>query len=118
MVASGRGGACAVYPVVETVQRDHICHIVRAPAQIAPVVAASAAAIAERAVAAIGGIGVFGIELFATADAGVYNEIPPRPHNSRHHSIEGCVPSPFENPPPAVLRLPPGRTEPRASAPV
>jgi len=111
MVARGRNGACAVYPVVETVQRDHICHLVRAPAPIAPAVAASAAAIAERAVAAIGGIGVFGIELFTTADAVLYNEIAPRPHNSGHYSIEGCVTSQFENHLRAVLGLPLGATE-------
>jgi 5-(carboxyamino)imidazole ribonucleotide synthase len=118
MVARGRGGACAVYPVVETVQRDHICHLVRAPAPIAPAVAASAAAIAERAVAAIGGIGVFGIELFATADAVLYNEIAPRPHNSGHYSLEGCVTSQFENHLRAVLGLPLGATELVASAAV
>jgi 5-(carboxyamino)imidazole ribonucleotide synthase len=111
MVARGRGGACAVYPVVETVQRDHICHLVRAPAPIAPAVAASAAAIAQRAVAAIGGIGVFGIELFATADAVLYNECAPRPHNSGHYSIEGCVTPQFENHLRAVLGLPLGATD-------
>jgi 5-(carboxyamino)imidazole ribonucleotide synthase len=111
MVARGHGGTCAVYPIVETVQRDHICHVVRAPAPIAPAMAASAPTIAERAVAAIGGIGVFGIELFATADAVLYNEIAPRPHNSGHYSIEGCVTSQFENHLRAVLGLPLGATD-------
>src|SRR5260370_34728853 len=84
---------------------------------MAPAVAAAAAAIAERAVAAIGGIGVFGIELFATADALLYNEIAPRPHNSRHYSIEGCVTSQFENHLRAVLCPPLGATELVAPAP-
>ncbi|MGH2517111.1 MAG: 5-(carboxyamino)imidazole ribonucleotide synthase, partial [Ktedonobacterales bacterium] len=98
MVARGRGGQCAVYPVVETVQHNHICHVVRAPASVAPEVAARAAEIARRAVEAIGGIGVFGVELFETADGQVfYNEIAPRPHNSGHYTIEGCVTSQFEN---------------------
>src|SRR6185312_1138647 len=43
MVARGRGGACLVYPVVETVQRNHICHLVRAPAPIPAAMAARAA---------------------------------------------------------------------------
>ena len=47
MVARGRTGECAVYPVVETVQRDHICHIVRAPAPIPAEVATRAARIAR-----------------------------------------------------------------------
>jgi 5-(carboxyamino)imidazole ribonucleotide synthase len=109
MVARGRGGACAVYPAVETVQREHICHIVRAPAPVTPEVAARAAGIARAAVEAIGGIGVFGVELFQTADGAIlYNEIAPRPHNSGHYTIEGCVTSQFENHLRAVLGLPLG----------
>lgn len=111
MVARGRDGACALYPVVETVQRDHICHIVRAPAPVAADVAARAAAVARQAVEAIGGVGIFGVELFETADGGVlYNEIAPRPHNSGHYTIEGCVTSQFENALRAVLGLPLGST--------
>jgi 5-(carboxyamino)imidazole ribonucleotide synthase len=112
MVARGRGGEVVVYPVVETVQREHICHIVRAPAQVASHVAARAAEMAQRAVEAIGGIGVFGVELFETADGEVfYNELAPRPHNSGHYSIEGCVTSQFENHTRAVLGLPVGSAE-------
>lgn len=109
MVARGRDGACVVYPVVETVQRDHICHIVRAPAPIPAEVAERAAGIAQRAVEAIEGVGVFGVELFQT-EAGeiLYNEIAPRPHNSGHYTIEGCVTSQFENHLRAVLGLPLG----------
>jgi 5-(carboxyamino)imidazole ribonucleotide synthase len=112
MVVRGRGGECVVYPVVETIQQNHICHVVRAPAHVAPEVAARAAQIARHAVQAIGGIGVFGIELFETADGQVlYNEIAPRPHNSGHYTIEGCVTSQFENHLRAVLGLPLGSAE-------
>ena len=38
------------YPVVETVQRDHVCHVVRAPAPVAPEIAGRAADLARRAV--------------------------------------------------------------------
>jgi 5-(carboxyamino)imidazole ribonucleotide synthase len=109
MVARGRGGETRVYPAVETIQRDHICHMVRAPAAIAPTVAERAAQIARRAVAAIEGVGVFGVELFELADGdALYNEIAPRPHNSGHYTIEGCVTSQFENHLRAVLGLPLG----------
>ncbi len=111
MVARGQGGECAVYPVVETVQRNHICHVVRAPASVAGEVAARAASVARHAVEAIGGIGVFGVELFLTAEGDViYNEIAPRPHNSGHYTIEGCHTSQFENHLRAVLGLPLGDT--------
>ncbi len=109
MVARGREGACVVYPVVETVQRNHICHIVRAPAVGDAAMLARAAEIAQQAVATIDGIGVFGVELFELADGSIlYNEIAPRPHNSGHYTIEGCVTSQFENHLRAVLGLPLG----------
>jgi 5-(carboxyamino)imidazole ribonucleotide synthase len=115
MVARGRDGATVVYPVVETIQRDHICHVVRAPAQVAPEVAARAAQVARAAVEAIDGAGVFGVELFETASGQpnppgqvLYNEIAPRPHNSGHYTIEGCETSQFENALRAVLGLPLG----------
>lgn len=111
MVARGRDGEVAVYPVVETVQRDHICHIVRAPAPGAAAVIERAASIARRAVEAIDGVGVFGVELFELPDGGIlFNEIAPRPHNSGHYTIEGCVTSQFENHVRAVLGLPLGST--------
>jgi len=109
MVARGRDGACEVYPVVETVQQNHICHIVRAPAAGDAAMLARAAEIARQAVETIDGIGVFGVELFALADGSLrYNEIAPRPHNSGHYTIEGCVTSQFENALRAVLGLPLG----------
>jgi 5-(carboxyamino)imidazole ribonucleotide synthase len=119
MVARGRGGACVIYPVVETVQQDHICHVVRAPASIPPETAARAAEIAQRAVEVIGGIGVFGVELFALADGSVlYNELAPRPHNSGHYTIEACETSQFAQTLRAVLGLPLGSVALRAPAAV
>ena len=39
------------------------------------------------------------------------NELAPRPHNSGHYTIEGCVTSQFENHIRAILGLPLGSTE-------
>ena len=112
MVLRGRDGETRAYPVVETVQQNHICHIVRAPAPIPSQTAEQAAETACRAVEVFEGVGVFGVELFALADGTVmYNEIAPRPHNSGHYSIEGCVTSQFENHLRAVLGWPLGSTE-------
>ena len=112
MVARGRAGACVVYPVAETVQQNHICHIVRAPAPGGSAAAQRAAALARTAVEAIEGVGVFGVELFELADGSVlYNEIAPRPHNTGHYTIEGCVTSQFENAVRAALGLPLGSAE-------
>lgn len=111
IVVRGRDGQTATYPVVETVQRDHVCHLVQAPAPIPAEVAARATALAREAVAAVGGIGSFGVEMFLThAGEVVINELAPRVHNSGHYTIEACVCSQFENHVRAVLGWPLGDT--------
>ena len=119
MVARGRDGATLAYPVVETVQQNHICHLVRAPAPLPEAEAAAATALAVRAVEAVGGVGIFGVELFELPDGRVlFNELAPRPHNSGHYSIEGCLTSQFENHLRAVLGWPLGPAALRAPAAV
>jgi 5-(carboxyamino)imidazole ribonucleotide synthase len=112
MVLRGRDGETRAYPVVETVQQNHICHVVRAPAAISERARHAAADLATRAVGLLHGVGVFGVELFLLADDSVLlNEIAPRPHNSGHYTIEACVTSQFENHLRAVLGLPLGSTD-------
>jgi 5-(carboxyamino)imidazole ribonucleotide synthase len=119
MVARGRDGQAAVYPVVETVQQNHICHLVRAPASVPPPVVEQATRIALQAVEAVEGVGIFAIELFETPQGRVlYNEIAPRPHNSGHYTIEGSITSQFENHLRAILGLPLGSTQMTAPAAV
>jgi 5-(carboxyamino)imidazole ribonucleotide synthase len=109
IVTRGRDGATAVYPVVETIQRNHVCHVVKAPAQIADELAQRAAALAKRAVEAVGGVGSFGVEMFLSATGElVINELAPRVHNSGHYTIEACDCSQFENHVRAVLGWPLG----------
>ncbi len=111
MVLRGRDGETRAYPVVETIQQNHICHLVRAPAAVSASTAQRAAKLAIRAVELLDGVGVFGVELFELADGSVLlNEIAPRPHNSGHYTIEGCVTSQFENHLRAVLGWPLGDT--------
>ena len=117
MVVRGRDGASCAYPVVETVQQQHICQLVRVPAPLPAAEAAAATALAVRAVEAVGGVGVFGVELFELPDGRVcFNELAPRPHNSGHYTIEGCATSQFENHLRAVLGWPLGPVTLRAPA--
>lgn len=55
-------------------------------------------------------VGVMTLELFASKDCLIANEIAPRVHNSGHYSIEGAVCSQFENHMRAVAGLPLGDT--------
>jgi 5-(carboxyamino)imidazole ribonucleotide synthase len=112
IVTRGRDGAIATYPVVETVQHEHVCHSVRAPAAIPPEHAARATDIALRAVAAVGAVGSFGVELFLSATGEIaINELAPRVHNSGHYTIEACACSQFENHVRAVLGWPLGTAQ-------
>lgn len=111
MVARTKNEIC-IYPVVETIQKNHICHTVIAPAKLSPAVVMKARKIALDSVMAVKGFGLFGIELFCTRDGKILvNEMAPRPHNSGHYTIEGCVSSQFENHVRSVLELPLGSAE-------
>lgn len=117
MVVRGRDGETRAYPVVETIQQNHICHVVRAPAGVDAQTAATAAEIAVRAVQALDGVGVFGVELFDLGGGKIrYNETAPRPHNSGHYTIEACVTSQFENHLRAVMGWPLGDVSLRSPA--
>ena len=115
LVARRPSGQVAVWPVVETVQRDGVCAEVIAPAPLASGrLAAVAADIATRVAEGIGVCGVMAVELFQTTDERLLiNELAMRPHNSGHWSIEGSTTSQFEQHLRAVLDLPLGATTPR-----
>ena len=128
-------GEVRVYPTVETVQREHVCLLVRAPAPIAPELSAAAQDIARRVIETLEGIGVLAVELFHCPNLGrpslgrpsgrrpsdnpsteaparlLINELAPRVHNSGHYSIEACHTSQFANHLRAILDWPLGACE-------
>jgi len=106
-----------VYPCCETVQEDHICVAVKSPAPVAPSIREKAQELAVKATEAIDGKGIFAYEFFLTPDGELLlNESAPRPHNSGHYTIEGCITSQFENHVRAVMGLPLGSTKLRKPA--
>jgi 5-(carboxyamino)imidazole ribonucleotide synthase len=111
MAGRDRRGAIATYPVVETEQVDQVCRLVVAPADVAPAVAQRVQAIAERFLTGLGAVGIFGLELFLTADGQVsVNEVAPRTHNSGHYTLDACATSQFEQQLRIVADLPLGPT--------
>ncbi|KAJ6349276.1 hypothetical protein OIU77_006794 [Salix suchowensis] len=109
IVARGRDNSISCYPVVETIHKENICHIVKAPAAIPWKIRKLATDVAHKAVSSLEGAGVFAVELFLTKDGQILlNEVAPRPHNSGHHTIEACYTSQFEQHLRAVLGLPLG----------
>lgn len=97
MVARSQSGQVVVYPVVETQQIDQVCRRVIAPARISEAVRDNVSAIATTLMTQLGVVGIFGVELFLTADDQVWvNEIAPRTHNSGHYTLDACETSQFE----------------------
>lgn len=96
IAARDRAGNIAVYPPVETIHHDNICHMVLAPAKISPRTLESAKDIAATTLKELYGAGVFAIEMFLVGDKVLVNEIAPRVHNSGHLTIEANVTSQFE----------------------
>jgi 5-(carboxyamino)imidazole ribonucleotide synthase len=106
----------AVYPVVQTIQRDGICREVIAPAPgLAPGRRAQAAELALRLADELGVIGLLAVEMFVTPAGLLVNELAMRPHNTGHWTIEGARTSQFEQHLRAVLDLPLG--SPQLAAP-
>ncbi|KAJ1409989.1 Pre-ATP-grasp domain superfamily [Sesbania bispinosa] len=68
IVVRGRDNSISCYPVVETIHRDNICHIVKAPANVKWKIRERAIEVAFNAVNFLEGAGVFAVELFLTSD--------------------------------------------------
>ncbi|CCG04968.1 Phosphoribosylaminoimidazole carboxylase ATPase subunit [Blastococcus saxobsidens DD2] len=110
-VARSPFGQVAVWPVVETIQRNGVCAEVLAPAPALPdEVATAAQELAVRIADRLGVVGMLAVELFQTPDGVLVNELAMRPHNSGHWTIEGARTSQFEQHLRAVLDYPLGST--------
>lgn len=97
MVARSQTGEIALYPVVESQQIDQVCRRVIAPADVSDSVRQQVSHIATTLMNQLDVVGIFGIELFLTAnDRVLINEIAPRTHNSGHYTLDACQTSQFE----------------------
>jgi 5-(carboxyamino)imidazole ribonucleotide synthase len=101
-------GKTEIYPLVETIHKNHICHEVLAPAYVPADVAQKAHDLAQKVLTAFDGAGVFAIEMFLVGDEVLVNEIAPRVHNSGHFTIEACETSQFDNHIRAITGMPLG----------
>ncbi|KAG6750663.1 hypothetical protein POTOM_045171 [Populus tomentosa] len=68
IVGRGRDNSISCYPVVETIHKENICHIVKAPAHVPWKIRKLAIDVAHKAVSSLEGAGVFAVELFLTKD--------------------------------------------------
>ncbi len=112
VVARGRDGRAACYPLALNRHDRHILDITVMPAPVGPVVAMEAREMALGVAQAMETIGVLCVEFFLGRDGRLLvNEIAPRPHNSGHLTIEAAPASQFEQQVRAVCGLPLGGTD-------
>ena len=112
VAARGVDGSFAHYGVIENQHENHILDLSVAPSDLSEKIVAEAVDIARGILEALEVVGVMCVEFFLTHDhALIVNEIAPRPHNSGHLTIEGCVTSQFGQQLRAVCGLPLGSTE-------
>jgi 5-(carboxyamino)imidazole ribonucleotide synthase len=112
IVARDPNGNMKSFPIGENVHRDHILDVTIVPAAIPESVAKEAIGIASAMAEKLDLIGLLAVEMFQeTGGKLLVNEIAPRPHNSGHWSIEGCLTSQFEQQVRAVCGLALGSTE-------
>ncbi len=111
ILARGRDGRIAHYPIAENIHRSGILQATRAPARITCDVEKRARELAQRLAQALGHVGVMAVEMFLLRDDSLLiNEIAPRVHNSGHYTLGGCATSQFEQHVRAVCGLPLGET--------
>lgn len=104
-------GETQVYPLVETIHQNHICHMALAPAPVPANITEQARELTEKVLQSFDGAGVFAIEMFLAGDHVMVNEIAPRVHNSGHLTIEACSTSQFEHHMRAIAGMPLGSTD-------
>lgn len=111
IVARAPNDSTAIFPVSENVHRNHILDLTIAPARLAEAVAKAAHTLACEVAISLQLVGLLAVEMFVTRNGElIINELAPRPHNSGHWTIEGCVTSQFEQHLRAVCALPLGGT--------
>ncbi len=102
-------GEIKVYPVAQNIHHESILYKTLVPASISDEISKKAMDLAENVMKVFEGVGMFCVEMFVGKDGELsVNEVAPRPHNSGHYTIEGCITSQFEQHIRAVSGLPLG----------
>lgn len=117
IIARDKNGNSAIYGPILNEHKNHILHTSTVPAKLDSKVETKAKRTARKLADAVGLIGVLGLEMFVTKDAGILaNEIAPRTHNSGHWTIDACAVSQFEQHVRTVCGLPVGDPTPHSAA--
>lgn len=111
IIARTENGKCSAFPVMENTHKDGILIETVVPARLDADICDRAVSIAITIAQALKIVGLLTVEFFYTDEGEILvNEIAPRPHNSGHWTLDGCVTSQFEQCIRAIAGLPLGDT--------
>lgn len=114
IVGRNTNGEMNSFPVVEMEFNPtaNLVEFLFCPANISSELEEKAKQLAEDTINAFDMTGILAVEMFLDKDGNILvNEVAPRPHNSGHHTIEGCVTSQYEQLLRAILGFPLGSTD-------
>lgn len=113
VVARGFDGEVRTFPVAENAHSGGILDVSIVPARVSEELAHRARDATVRVAEALDYRGVLCVEYFVVRGGElIANEIAPRPHNSGHYTIDGCITSQFEQQARVMCGLPLGDTAP------
>ena len=93
-------GTKCTFPMAENIHVNHILHTSIAPARIDEKTCATGETLAMKVADILNITGLIAIEFFLHNDGHlIINEMAPRPHNSGHYTIDGCITSQLCNVP-------------------
>lgn len=100
------------YPIAENIHKDSILIKSIIPARISLEVEEKVVNEAKKVIETLDDFGIFCVEFFIDSNSNVLvNEIAPRPHNSGHYTIEGCISSQYEQLIRIITGMPLGSTK-------
>lgn len=105
-------GSKQTFPMAENIHVNHILHASIVPARVDEKIIDSGYHLAGKVADKLEIVGLIAVEFFLHQEGRlIINEMAPRPHNSGHYTIDGCITSQFEQQIRAITGLPFGSTE-------
>ncbi len=111
VLARDAAGHIETFSTAENSHLNGILDISIAPARCSEVIKARAKELAKKLAEKLDYVGVLGVEFFVVDNELLVNEIAPRPHNSGHYTVDGCITNQFEQQVRVITGLPLGNPD-------
>jgi len=96
VMARNSEGVTECFTLAENIHTNGILDISIVPARTSDALLAKAKSVASEVARKLRYVGVLAVEFFISNGELLVNEVAPRPHNSGHFTIDGCVTSQYE----------------------